>query len=129
MPDWYTIAMLYEEFHALTPSWSLMPTPCYKRDPHGLVLHETLAVWDQSDDVSMDNNMMLIPPRTQVGAASGTEISLRGNQLLLMDYWAQAGNTALAGVSIHVQNQLVEDWLGTQINPIADEPLEQYVHI
>jgi hypothetical protein len=71
--------------------------------------------------------MMLIPPRIQVGAARGTEINLREDQLLLTDYSAQAGQTALVGVSIHVDNQLVEYWLETQINPIADEPSEQYV--
>jgi hypothetical protein len=59
------------------------------------VLHETLAVWDPSDDASMNDIMMLIPPRIQAGAARGTEINLTGDQLLLMDYWAQAGKTAL----------------------------------
>jgi hypothetical protein len=61
MPDRYTMAMRYEEFHTLTPGWSLMPTPCCKRDPQGLVLHEILAVWDPSDDASMNNIVLLIP--------------------------------------------------------------------
>jgi hypothetical protein len=44
-----------------------------------------------------------------------------------MDDLAQACQTALVWVSIYAENQLVEYWLSTQINPIADEPLEQSV--
>jgi hypothetical protein len=119
--------MLYAEFHALTDGWRLMPTPCYKRNPQGCVIHETLVVWELKDDASRNNNMMLIPLRIQAGAARSTEINLRGDQLLLTDYWAQDGQTSLVGASIHVDNRLVEYCLETQINQIADEPLEQYV--
>jgi hypothetical protein len=41
MPDRYTMAMLYEEFYALTENWHLMPIPYYKPNPQGWVLHET----------------------------------------------------------------------------------------
>jgi hypothetical protein len=70
------------------------------------------------------------PPRIQTGAARGTEISLQEDQLKVLDYWAQAGQTAMVGVSILVDNQQIGYWLETQIHPIAGEPLEMYlVHL
>jgi hypothetical protein len=47
-----------------------------------------------------------------------------------LDYWTQAGQTAIVSVSILVDNQKVEYWLESQIHPIADEQLERYlVHL
>jgi hypothetical protein len=77
--------------------------PLLQAEPEGLVIHETLAVWEPKDDAS-SNGIMVISPRIQVAAARGMEINLRGDELLLMDYWAQAGQTELVGVSIHVEN-------------------------
>jgi hypothetical protein len=57
----------------------------------------------------------------------GTEINLRTDQLRVLDYWAQAGQTAMVGVSLQVDNHTVEYWMPMTIDPIADEPLDKYL--
>jgi hypothetical protein len=57
--------------------------------------------------------------------AQGTEIWLSLYQLEVLDYWAQASQTAQVGISIAEGQQQIECWLPIQLDPIADEPLQR----
>jgi hypothetical protein len=67
------------------------------------------------------------PARIQEDAGRGTEINLRVDQLRVLDYLVQAGQTALVSVSVNVANRSVEYWLPMTIEPIAHEPLGSYL--
>jgi hypothetical protein len=47
--------------------------------------------------------------------------------LRVLDYWAQAGQIVLVGVSLQLDNHTVEYWLPMSIDPIAGEPLDTYL--
>jgi hypothetical protein len=68
------------------------------------------------------NHIMLdLPERYREDARRGTE------QLRVLDYRAQAEQSALVGVSLRVANHAVEYWLPMNIDPIAELPLETYL--
>jgi hypothetical protein len=127
MPERYTTRMLFGEFSALTPDWRFLPTPCYKRNAQGWIIHETLVTWKEQDDLTGNDSLLLIPQRIQEWAARATEINLRADQLQVIDYLAQEGQTALVGISMFVDNHQIEYWLERQIQPIEYEPLEMYL--
>jgi hypothetical protein len=54
----------------------------------------------------------------------GTEINLRMDQLMVLDYWAQARQFALVGVSLRVANHVVEHWLMIIIHFVCLAPEE-----
>jgi hypothetical protein len=80
---------------------------------------------------AVTNNLLFeLLEKYREDAGRGTEINLRTDQLRVRDYWAQAGQTALVGVSLQVYNHTVEYWMPMTIHPIADEPLDTYlVHL
>jgi hypothetical protein len=66
--------------------------------------------------------MLLEPiPRIQEDAGRGPEIILRIDQLGVLDYWAQASEEALVGVSFQVSGSTIEYWLPILIDPSPDE--------
>jgi hypothetical protein len=77
-----------------------------------------LTSWKEEDDHTDRDYILCLPPRIQAGAARSSEIRLRADQLRVIDYWAQAGQEALVGILIFVNNQQIEYWLKTQIDPI-----------
>jgi hypothetical protein len=105
MPNAYTMRMLFTKFCALVPGWRLLPTPCYRRNPQGWVIHETLTAWKREEDLSDDDTIVFLSPRTQEGAERGTEINLRSDQLPVLDYWAQAEQSALVGISLTIDGR------------------------
>jgi hypothetical protein len=81
MPEAYTMKMLFAEFRTLTDGWQLLPSLCYGRDVQGWVIRETLTNWKLDEDPMDDDRILCLPPRIQEGAACGTEINLRSDQL------------------------------------------------
>jgi hypothetical protein len=62
-------------------------------------VHETLLDWTLDQDFTDNNQVSILTVRIQEEAARGTEIRLRENQLMLLDYWAQSQQTAQVGES------------------------------
>jgi hypothetical protein len=100
IPEAYTMMILFTEFHALTEGWSLLPSPCYKRNAQAWVIHETLTNLTENEDFTTDDRILSLQPRIQEGAARGTEINLRADQVRVIDYWAQAGQTEMVVISV-----------------------------
>jgi hypothetical protein len=105
-PEAYAMRMLFVEIHALTDGWRLLPSPCYKRDAHGRVIHETRTQWTAEEDFTANDRILCPPPRIRGGAARVTEINLRADQLPVIDYRDQAGETAMVGVSRHASKRV-----------------------
>jgi hypothetical protein len=61
MPERYTMRMLYEEFHMLKEGWRLLPVPCYRRDAHGWVIHETLMSDVSNNGQTTNDDIQLLP--------------------------------------------------------------------
>jgi hypothetical protein len=55
------------------------------------------------------------------------EICLTSDQLQVLDYWAQGGLPAHVGIPIADIGRQIENLLPIQLDPIADEPLENYL--
>jgi hypothetical protein len=126
MADAYTMRMLTVEFRTLTPSWDLCPCVCYSRGLSGAVIHETRTVEDGVYNV--DGQILCLPRRIQKDGGRCTEISLREDQLSILDHWAYANQTDKVGVSIQVSaNSVMEYWLLIQLDHLAGEPLEEYL--
>jgi hypothetical protein len=68
-----------------------------------------------------------LPDKIQEEAGRGTKIALRADQFRVLDYWAQAHQKAMVGVSLYLDNHSVEYWMPMTIDPIADEPLDRYL--
>jgi hypothetical protein len=66
MPDRYTTRMLFGEFDVLTDGWRLLPTPSYRRDAAGFVIHDTLTDWKPNNN----NNIYAGGPRRVPPATS-----------------------------------------------------------
>jgi hypothetical protein len=70
---------------------------------------------------------LILPQRIQEQGARGTEIRLGSDQLQVLGYWAQSSQEAQVGISITDGQWQTEYWLAIQLDPIADEPLENYL--
>jgi hypothetical protein len=68
-----------------------------------------------------------LPPGIQEDTGRGTEIKLRSDQLKVLGYLAQAGQSGPIGISFAVDQHQVEYWLRFQLYPIPDEPIEAYL--
>jgi hypothetical protein len=86
-----------------------------------------LTNWKPKEDFTDNDRILCLSPRIQEGAALGTEINLRSDQRRLIDYWAQAWQTAVVGISAVHDNQQIEYWLQIQVQSIAGEPVEAYL--
>jgi hypothetical protein len=83
--------------------------------------------WNTNDDMTTDQEILRLPPSIREEWATGTDINLRSDQLQVLDYWAQAAQTAFVGISFKADNYQVEYWLPIQLQPLADEPLANYI--
>jgi hypothetical protein len=88
----------------------------------GTMVHPTISYVEKGPLYTL----LELPEKYQEDAGRGTEINLRMDQLRVVDYWAQAGQTALIGVALQVNNHTVEYWMQMSLDPAADEPLETY---
>jgi hypothetical protein len=128
MGDTYTIRMLKNEFGAVIgDDWSLYPSLSHRRRTDGTILHHTVTDVTEIKGAVEKDLLFDLPERYQEDAGRGTDINLRSDQLRVLDYWAQTGQTALVGVSLQVDNHTVEYWMPMTIDPIADEPSDTYL--
>jgi hypothetical protein len=124
MSDNYSMRMLGQEFCAhMGEDRGLYPSISYRRETDDTVVHQTATDWHEESLYYM----LDLPERYQEDAGRCTEINLRSDQLRVLDYSAQAGQTALVRVSLFLDNHTVEYWLHMSIDPIADEPLDTYL--
>jgi hypothetical protein len=93
----------------------------------GTILHRTLSEFNEISEVVTNDLLFELPDKYQEEAERGTEINLRMDQLRILDYWARVGQTALVGVSLPVENHMVEYRTPMTIDPIAEEPLDKYL--
>jgi hypothetical protein len=127
MPEAYTMMTLAREFAAITPQWRFLPIPCTKRDYQGWVIHEALAQRTPQDDFTNNDQILILPVCIQEEAAGGVEIGLKSDQLPVLDYWAQARQTAHVSISIGDRQRQIEYWTPIQLDPMAEEPPETYL--
>jgi hypothetical protein len=92
-----------------------------------MVVHQTVIDWHEIEGLITSDLVLDLPQRYQEDAGRGTEINLRSDQLRVLDYWAQAGQSALVGVSLQISNHTVEYRLEMNLDPIADKPLDTYL--
>jgi hypothetical protein len=51
IPEAPTTRMFFSAFHVLADGWRLVPSPCFRRDVHGWVIHEPLTYWKTEKDL------------------------------------------------------------------------------
>jgi hypothetical protein len=128
MGDKYTITMLKNEFCALIgDDWSIYPSLAYRKLLDGTIRSHTTKVFDEVKDAPALNIGFDLPDKIQTEVGRGTQIVLRADQLRILDYLAQAYQTAMVGVSMYLDNHTVEYWMPVTIDPIADESLDRYL--
>jgi hypothetical protein len=109
LSDRCTIRMLKNEFFALIgDDWSIYPSISYSRLTDGSVLHRTVGNFAEVEGAIANDLMFELPGKFQEDGGRGTEINLRTDQLRVLDYWGQAGQTAIVGVSPQIDNHTVE---------------------
>jgi hypothetical protein len=119
MPDRAIIRQFAHEFSTIIGDWGLCLGVTYQRDATGTIIHQTVNNRDPNDP---GFDLLLEPiPRIQEDVERGTEIVLRIDQLGVLDYWAQAGQEALVGVSFQINGHAVEYWLPMTIDPSPNE--------
>jgi hypothetical protein len=101
MPDRYAMKMRATESRTLVPSWLIQPVPVTHRDAQNGVVHETLLDWTPEQDVTDNDQFLILPVRIEEEGARGTEVRLSGDQLALLDYWAQSQQTAQVGIGVN----------------------------
>jgi hypothetical protein len=117
MGDTYTISMLKNEFCALIgDDWSLYSGLAYRRLHHSVSDHEEIRGAAES------HLMFEFPDKFQEDFGRGTEIANRTDQLRILDYWAQANQSMLVGVSLYLDNHTAEYWMPMTLDPIPGEP-------
>jgi hypothetical protein len=126
MSDRYTMRMLAEEFRALIPDWLLTIIPSVRRDSFVMIIHETRMV-NNLNETTADDQIFCGPPRVAEDAGRGTEIKLLADQVSVLDFWAHAGQQAMVGISLQIDNYTVEYWIPMTIEPIIYEPWNQYL--
>jgi hypothetical protein len=128
MGDMNTITMLKNEFCALIgDDWALYPSLSYLRFRDGTVRHHTTRNLEEVREAQALNIWFELPDKIQTDVGRGTEIILRTDLLRVLDYWAQANQTAMVGVSLYLDNHTVEYWITVTRDPIANEPLDAHL--
>jgi hypothetical protein len=98
-----------------------------RRNKEGWIIHDTLLDWTIDQDLSNNNTIQVLPVRVTEDNGTGTEIQLREDQVGVLYYWAQAQQTAQVGISVITDGGLqVEYWIPLHLDPIADQPIEEY---
>jgi hypothetical protein len=106
MSDRHTTLMLRQEFCALVENdWSVYPSISHRRLTDATVVHRTVTDFHEIEGSVANDLMFDLPERYQEDAGRGTGINLRSDPLRLLDYWAQAGQTALVGVLAAYDNR------------------------